>query len=618
MAANSHATAATGPSSESSPLLKTYDTAKGYGGSEVSSISSELPSDLSGASTPPVDEEAAPPIQDDSDVSKQLSARGHVAKTISILLIGTLVLPLGLSCCCLETTLIALTQGPECTNTPTPGILVAEIDGSIVMATHPLIASEFDDLSNSTWLITGFQLAGAVTQPLYGKLSDIYGRKAVIIWAYAVFAVGCAIVGLGQSMSQVILGRVISGAGSSGMTVLVSILITDLVPIRDVAQWRSWVNIAATTGRSLGGPLGGWLADVIGWRWSFLGQSPVVALAMPLCALFLPPSHPDHTPSLDDGPSKTAWQQLYRIDFTGAALFGAMVLAFLIPAELGGDHLLWSHPAIIALFASSIALLLVFVTVEKRTAEPIIPLEIFHNRDAVLSYVIMGLQSAAQIGMMFSVPLYFQITGRTSNAEAGAHLFPAVAGNCLGGLLSGVFIKRSGRYKILCTFATISSSTCYLLLMLRWHGNTSWLESLYIMPGGFGTGIAQSALFVSLQAAVAAEHMAPAVSMMYLATRVCMMTGLVSSSATMRQFLRVGLNRRLDGLGLDPRRRDKVLAKAASDVGYVNRIHGRLREAVVGAYVEGLWYSHGLSLIFSLTGLAGTLLLTQRRLDQKK
>ncbi|KAB5585018.1 major facilitator superfamily domain-containing protein [Coniochaeta sp. 2T2.1] len=558
MAANSHATAAAGPSSEISPLLKTYNTAGGYGGSEVSSITSELPSDSSGANTPP-------------------------ARSLA--------------------------------NTAMPGILVAEIDGSIVMATHPLIASEFDDLSNSTWLITGFQLAGAVTQPLYGKLSDIYGRKAVIIWAYAVFAVGC---GLGQSMSQVILGRVISGAGSSGMTVLVSILITDLVPIRDVAQWRSWVNIAATTGRSLGGPLGGWLADVIGWRWSFLGQSPVVALAMALCALFLPASHPDHTPSLDDGPSKTAWQQLHRIDFTGAALFGAMVLAFLIPAELGGYHLPWSHPVIIALFASSIALLLVFVAVEKRTAEPIIPLEIFHNRDAVLSYVIMGWQSAAQIGMMFSVPLYFQITGRTSNAEAGAHLFPAVAGNCLGGLLSGVFIKRSGRYKILCTFASISSSTCYLLLMLRWHGNTSWLESLYIMPGGFGTGIAQSALFVSLQAAVAAEHMAPAVSMMYLATRVCMMTGLVSSSATMRQFLRVGLIRRLDGLGLDPRRRDKVLAKAVSDVGYVNRIHGRLREAVVGAYVEGLWYSHGLSLIFSLTGLAGTLLLTQRRLDQKK
>ncbi|KAH8906478.1 MFS general substrate transporter [Coniochaeta sp. PMI_546] len=572
-------------SSESSPLLKASD-ANPYGGSEVSSVSSDLSSHLSTASTPEVDAETAPRVEDVGDISKELSSRRHVAKTISILLIG---------------------------------ILVAEIDGSIVMATHPLIASDFNDLANSTWLITGFALAGAVTQPLYGKLSDIYGRKAVILLAYAIFALGCAIVGLGQSMLQVILGRVISGAGSSGMTVLVSILITDLVPIRDVAQWRSWVNIAATTGRSLGGPLGGWLADVIGWRWSFLGQTPVVGFALILCAICLPASTTNRvTPESGEGSSKSAWQQLHRIDFRGAFLFGAMILAFLVPAELGGDHLPWSHPIIAILFASSLVLLLIFIAVEKRTEEPIIPLEIFHNRDAVLSYVILGLQGAAQIGMMFSVPLYFQITARTSNAEAGAHLFPAVAGNCLGGLLSGVFIKRSGRYKILCTFATISSSICYLLLMLRWHGNTNWLESLYIMPGGFGTGIAQSALFISLQAVVNAEYMAPAVSMMYLSTRVSMMTGLVSSSATMRQFLRIGLKSRLDELGLDAVRRDKVIAKAISDVGYVSRTHGTLRQAVVGAYVDGLWYSHGLSLIFSLTGLGGTLLLRQKRLDHRK
>ncbi|KAJ9150167.1 MFS general substrate transporter [Coniochaeta hoffmannii] len=566
---------------ESSPLLKASD-AQTYGGSKASSISSVSATNFSGASTPEVEAEAAAWIDDVGDSSpKESTARTHVAKTISILLIG---------------------------------ILVAEIDGSIVMATHPLIASEFNDLGNSTWLITGFALAGAVTQPLYGKLSDIYGRKAVIILAYAVFAIGCAIVGLGQSMSQVILGRVISGAGSSGMTVLVSILITDLVPIRDVAQWRSWVNIAATTGRSLGGPLGGWLADVIGWRWSFLGQAPVVIFALILCAICLPASAPNH----GNSSSETAWQRLRRIDFKGAAIFGAMILAFLVPAELGGAHLPWSHPVISILFASSIVLLFIFIAVEKRTDEPIIPLEIFHNRDAVLSYLIMGLQGAAQIGMMFSVPLYFRITSRTSNAEAGAHLFPAVAGNCVGGLLSGLFIKRSGRYKVLCTFATVSSSACYLLLMLRWHGNTNWLESLYIMPGGFGSGIAQSALFISLQAAIGAEHMAPAVSMMYLSTRVCMMTGLVSSSATTRQFLRVGLKSRLDGLGLEPRRRDEVIAQAVSDVGYVDGTRGRLREAVVGAYVDGLWWSHGLSLMFSLTGLGGTLLLRQRRLGHGK
>jgi MFS family permease len=108
-------------------------------------------------------------------------------------------------------------------------------------------------------------------QPIYGKMSDIYGRKSLLLVVYVVFATGSVIVGVAQSMSNVILGRVISGLGASGMTAFVSILITDLVPLRDVATWRSHVNIAATTGRSIGGPLGGFLAGTVGWRWSVMG-----------------------------------------------------------------------------------------------------------------------------------------------------------------------------------------------------------------------------------------------------------------------------------------------------------------------------------------------------------
>lgn len=133
---------------------------------------------------------------------------------------------------------------------------------------------------------------------------------------------------------------------------------------------------------------------------SFLGQAPVVIFALILCAICLPASTPTHvSPDSGDALPKSAWQQLYRIDFRGAFLFGAMILAFLVPTELGGDHLPWGHPIIIILFASSIVLLMIFIAVEKRTEEPIIPLEIFHNRDAVLSYLILGLQGAAQIGV---------------------------------------------------------------------------------------------------------------------------------------------------------------------------------------------------------------------------
>ncbi|KAL2163608.1 hypothetical protein VTH06DRAFT_5666 [Thermothelomyces fergusii] len=498
------------------------------------------------------------------------------------------------------------------------GIFVAQADGSILLATHPVIASEFNDLENSSWLITSFGLAGAATQTLYGRLSDIYGRKPLVIVAYVIFVLGCALVGMGQTMWQVVLGRVISGAGASGMAGLVSILITDLLPIREVAQWRAYVNLVATLGRSIGGPLGGWLVDMIGWRWSFFGQVPPILLAIFLVTVSLPGSPATPSPDgVDDGRARKS--KISRVDFKGALLFALAILAFLLPVELGGARLPWSHPAIVALFGLSPLLLLVFVAVEKRQEEPILPLGIFQRRDAVFSYAILGLQTAAQLSLMFSVPLYFQVTTRSSNTASGAHLVPAVVGNAIGGLISGVIIKRSGRYKTLIILAVTLSSFSYLLLMLRWHGSTNFWESLYIFPSGFGTGIAHSAVFVSLQAVIAAaqdpSHLAPAISFMYLTTTVAITLGVPLSNAVMQGALRRSLWRKLLALGVAGTEIAEIVESAASDVDFVDQVTGKVRDAVVSSYVDGLWWSHGVSFLFSTTAFVLALFIRQRSLD---
>ncbi|KAK6835038.1 MFS general substrate transporter [Apiospora arundinis] len=164
------------------------------------------------------------------------------------------------------------------------GTITANGDSSLVLATHPTIASEFNALSSSSWLFVSFSLAGAATQTLSGKLSDIYGRRSLLVLAYVLFAAGCALVGSGKSMGMVILGRVISGCGGSALNVLAVLIIT--------ATWQSGVNLAATTGRSLGGPVGGWLADTVGWRWSFLGQVPLFLIAIALCLAWFPEPKP--------------------------------------------------------------------------------------------------------------------------------------------------------------------------------------------------------------------------------------------------------------------------------------------------------------------------------------
>jgi nitrate/nitrite transporter NarK len=146
------------------------------------------------------------------------------------------------------------------------GVFVSQADTSLVLATYGKISSEFNDLESGSWLLSAAMLAMCVTQPLYGKLSDIYGRKRCLQAAYVLFAAGTAGCGLGRSMGQLIAARAVQGAGGAGMVCMVSILLTDLVPLHEVAVYRSYVNIVQTIGRSCGGAVGGFLAGSIGWR----------------------------------------------------------------------------------------------------------------------------------------------------------------------------------------------------------------------------------------------------------------------------------------------------------------------------------------------------------------
>lgn len=147
------------------------------------------------------------------------------------------------------------------------GVFVSNADWTFVLATYSTVASEFNDLSSGSWMLSAYILSQCAVQPLYGRLSDIYGRKSCLQTSYMLFSIGTAGAGLGQSMGAVIAARAIQGAGAAGMVSMVSIIITDLVPMEDVASLRSYVNILQTIGRSCGGVIGGLLTESIGWRW---------------------------------------------------------------------------------------------------------------------------------------------------------------------------------------------------------------------------------------------------------------------------------------------------------------------------------------------------------------
>ncbi|KAJ4045409.1 hypothetical protein NW756_013451 [Fusarium oxysporum] len=479
------------------------------------------------------------------------------------------------------------------------GIFTSNADGSLVLATHPVIASEFGKLQDSSWLFISFMLASAASQTIYGKLSDIFGRKTILIFCYGLFAVGCALVGAGQSMWQVILGRVISGSGGAGMTTMASVIIT-------VASWQSYMNVIATVGRSIGGPLGGFLADTIGWRWSFLGQSPIFAVSMIIAAILLPSTTQTEGATLE---------RIKRIDALGALLLGGSVLAFMVPLEIGGQKIPWSHPLVPILAAAGVILSVAFVLVESRWAkEPIFPLRLLRSGDVTQTYLIAFGQAAAQLGMMYTVPIYFQVTQRVSSTVAGAHLFPAVIGNTVGGIATGLIIKRTGRYKALIIFSAVSSITSYTLMLLRWHGQTNWLESLYVFPGGLGMGVAQSAAFIALQASIDPKDKAAASSGIFLAVTLGSVVGMAGTSATIQGLLRHDIQQNLSDLGKSQRFIDEVIRKAAESVSYIDEASEPIRKVLVEGYIKGIEYGHGLSILFSGITLVTALLLKERKL----
>ncbi|KAF7595549.1 hypothetical protein BBP40_005584 [Aspergillus hancockii] len=479
------------------------------------------------------------------------------------------------------------------------GEFISNADSTLVMAATAKVSSEFNRLQDASWLSTAYTLGVCAAQPMYGKLSDIYGRKALLLAAYTLFALGCIISGIGRDLWAVIAGRAVSGIGGAGIMTLGSVIITDIVPRREVASWRAYINIAMTLGRSAGGPVGGWLTDAIGWRWLFLLQIPFIVVGGLLVIAKLNITYNTDTKA-----------SIRRVDFLGASLLGSSVVAIIMLLDRGGHAFPWISLASFLLGGIGLALLALFVWVETRVAtEPIFDLRILSRPNVASSYTVGFLQITSQLGMLFSVPLYFQVTQRASATVAGGHLVPAVVGNTLGGLLAGHFIRRTGRYKILLVIGGLVAATTHLLLFIRWNGNTNFWESLYIIPGGMGTGIASASAFVTMTALLEPQDMAMATSGYMLLVSFAMTTGITMTNTVLGLGFKQQLEKDLHGPGAR-----KIIRRATSDTNYIAKLEGKIWETVVSCFVAGLKNTYLLCLVFSILGSLLALTVRHHRL----
>ncbi|RAO73378.1 uncharacterized protein BHQ10_009390 [Talaromyces amestolkiae] len=464
------------------------------------------------------------------------------------------------------------------------GEFISNADATIIMAAAAPIASQFGRLHDANWLSTAYTLGSCASQPVYGKLSDIYGRKALLLVSYFLLGLGCLICGIGHVMPIVILGRIISGMGGAGIMAMSSIIITDIVPRRDVASWRAYVNISMTLGRSAGGPLGGWLTDTIGWRWVFLLQTPLLALASLLVVIFLKEIQ-QHKIS-QNGKNTSS---IRRVDFLGTLVLAVAIVAIILLFDRGGQAFPWLSPYAFGLATTGILFLVLFVYVEKHVAsEPIFDLGIFRKPNIVPSFLIGGLQTSAQVGMMFTVPLYFQVVMGTTSTVAGGHLVPAVLGNMIGGLFAGFFIRRTGRYKPVLILAGLLASVSYVLQYFLWNGRTVFWESFYITPSGMGTAFASAAAFVGMTSFLQPTEIAMATGGYILFSTFSVTAGVTATNTVLGITFKREMERGLRG---QPDM-EKIIRRAMSDTSYIASLTGRIREIVLQSYLSGLRHTY--------------------------
>ncbi|KAL4743138.1 hypothetical protein BDV11DRAFT_202124 [Aspergillus similis] len=413
----------------------------------------------------------------------------------------------------------------------TAEVFLSAADQTIIVSSYGKIGSDLKALNLTSWIATSYFLTLTSFQPLYGKLSDIFGRKSCLLFAYAVFGTGCLFCGLAQSIHQLIAARVFQGIGGGGMTTVVSILLSDIIPLRDRGVWQGVINIIFATGSGIGAPLGGILADYIGWRWAFLAQFPLCVIAFISVSIVL------DLPAPEDSHWKT---KLRRIDFPGAVVLIGAVLGFLVGFDRG-SNVSWTMPLTVVSLSVSACLFVLFVVVEIYYAtEPFAPGHIIFDRGFFAAYGCNFFSFGGWLSGLFYLPLYFQAMDGVSATVAGLRLLPCIFAGVSGSLFAGFVMKWTGKYYWL-TIAGYASLTLGLVTITLFSGAVA--ESLIPIIIGtvvcsFGNGIGVTTTLISLISNATPEDQAVVTACSYLFRSLGSVIGLALSSTVVQQVLR--------------------------------------------------------------------------------
>ncbi|MGP4690675.1 MDR family MFS transporter [Agrobacterium cavarae] len=363
-------------------------------------------------------------------------------------------------------------------------MFMATLDNQIVSTALPTIVGEFGALERFGWVGSAYLLATSAVMPVYGKLGDLFGRKYVMIFAVVLFTIGSLACGLAWSMDSLIAARVLQGLGGGGIMVSIFSVNADLFAPRERARYQSYSSLVIMASGSVGPILGGTMSDLFGWRSIFLINLPIGIVVLLGLAFLLPYRRPDRQP---------------KIDYVGAVLLAAAISSVVLwadSAELFGSLIAWQSLAIIA-FAIVYATL--WVQVEKRAPEPIVPLRLFKDSTFPLLMIISIVSGGLGIGMVNYYALFLQTTTGLSPSEAGLFFIAVTGGIVMGSLTAGRLISKTGSYKPF-SIISLSIAVVAMLSLSQVHAGTPLaIIAALLLLQGLGVGLGQQAPIIGVQ-----------------------------------------------------------------------------------------------------------------------
>jgi len=373
------------------------------------------------------------------------------------------------------------------------GMFLAALDQTIVATALPRMAADLQGVSHLAWVVSAYLLTSTAVTPIYGKLSDLYGRKRLLQVAIILFVLTSLLCGLATDMTQLIVFRALQGLGGGGLLAMAHATIADVISPRERGRYQGYIASTFAAASVAGPVLGGLFVDHLTWRWVFWINLPIGIGALILSQITL---------------SKLVAKRLrHKIDYLGAILIVSAVCCVLLVTTMGGEEVPWDSLAIKALAAGAIVLFIACIVQERTASEPILAPRLFHNPVFVVANSANLLISVCMMGGIVFMPLFLQLVYSMQADASGLMLIPLTGGTVLGAISSGQLVARTGRYKVFPLTGLATNSIGTLLLVTVGTTTPLAVVCAYLAITGLGIGLIMPALLVAVQNSVAVRDL---------------------------------------------------------------------------------------------------------------